>query len=188
MLIASGLLALLVGAAFAVLLSSVADLRALERRARRTEEVLQVANLLERRVVDLETAQRGYVITREERFLGSWRRAQAAFPTDAATLERLAGSDPQQRERARRITEATASYLRPPRGGTRPRPGQRPPPTRAGSAWTPSGPSSTASWPPSVAWRRRASGARTRPPHGPSSPRPSALAGRSCSSPCSPAT
>ena len=112
MLIASGLLALLVGAAFAVLLSSVADLRALERRARRTEEVLQVANLLERRVVDLETAQRGYVITREERFLGSWRRAQAAFPAEAATLERLAGNDPQQRERARRITEATASYLR----------------------------------------------------------------------------
>jgi hypothetical protein len=46
MLIASGLLALLVGAAFAVLLSSVADLRARERRARQSEEVLEVANVL----------------------------------------------------------------------------------------------------------------------------------------------
>src|SRR5215211_5337093 len=112
MLIASGLLALLVGAAFAVLLSSVADLRALERRARQSEEVLEVANVLERQVVDLETAQRGFVITREERLLEPWRRAQAAFPAEAATLERLIGNDPGQQARARRIVELTRSYLR----------------------------------------------------------------------------
>jgi signal transduction histidine kinase len=112
MLIASGLLALLVGAAFAVLLSSVADLRALEGRARQSEEVLGVANLLERLVVDLETAQRGFVITRKERFLEPWRRTQVAFPREAATLERLVGNDPEQQERVRRITRAVASYLR----------------------------------------------------------------------------
>jgi signal transduction histidine kinase len=112
MLIASGLLALLIGAAFAVLLSSVADLRTLERRARQSEEVLEVADVLERQVVDLETAQRGFVITGEERFLQPWRRAQAAFPGEAATLERLVGDDPQQQERVRRITQATGSYLR----------------------------------------------------------------------------
>ena len=112
MLIASGLLALLVGAAFAVLLSSVADLRALERRARQSEEVLEVANVLERQVVDLETAQRGFVITGQERFLQPWRRAQAAFPGEAATLERLVGNDPEQRRRARRIVAAATSYLR----------------------------------------------------------------------------
>ena len=112
MLIASGLLALLVGAAFAVLLSSVADLRALERRARQSEEVLEVANVLERRVVDLETAQRGFVITRQERFLDPWRRAQATIPEEAATLERLIGNDPAQQAQARRIVEQTRSYLR----------------------------------------------------------------------------
>ncbi|HJU00734.1 MAG TPA: CHASE3 domain-containing protein, partial [Actinomycetes bacterium] len=112
MLIASGLLALLVGAAFAVLLSSVADLRALERRARRSEEVLAVANVLERQVVDLETAQRGFVITRQGGFLEPWRQAQLAFPADAATLERLLGDDPAQQARARRIVELTRSYLR----------------------------------------------------------------------------
>jgi type II secretory pathway component PulJ len=42
MLIASGLLALVIGAAFAVLLSSVADLRASEQRARQSEEMLMV--------------------------------------------------------------------------------------------------------------------------------------------------
>jgi signal transduction histidine kinase len=111
MLIASGLLALLIGAAFAVLLSSVADLRALERRARRSEEVLEVANVLERQVVDLEAAQRGFVITGQERFLQPWRRAQAAFPGEAATLERLVGDAPGQQEQVRRITQATESYL-----------------------------------------------------------------------------
>jgi signal transduction histidine kinase len=112
MLIASGLLALLIGAAFAVLLSSVADLRALERRARRSEEVLEVANLLERQVVDLETGQRGFVITGQDRFLDPWRRARAAIPEEAATLERLVGNDPEQRERAQRILEGARSYLR----------------------------------------------------------------------------
>src|SRR5215218_7684304 len=112
MLIASGLLALLIGAAFAVLLSSVADLRALERRARRSEEVLEIANLLERRVVDLESSQRGFVITGDDRFLDPWRRAQTFFPEEAATLERLVGSDPERQARARRIVEGARSYLR----------------------------------------------------------------------------
>jgi signal transduction histidine kinase len=112
MLVASALLALLVGAAFAVLLSSVADLRALERRARRSEEVLEVANRLERLVVDLETGQRGFIITRQDSLLDPWRRAQASLPGEAATLERLVADDPEQRARARAIAEATRSYLR----------------------------------------------------------------------------
>jgi signal transduction histidine kinase len=112
MLIASGLLALLIGAAFAVLLSSVADLRALERRARQSEEVLEVANVLERQVVDLETAERGFIITNQQQFLDPWRRAQVAIPEEAAVLERLVANDPQQQERARSIVASTRSYLR----------------------------------------------------------------------------
>ena len=112
MLIASGLLALLIGTAFAVLLSSVADLRASERRARRSEEVLVVANRLERLVVDLEAAQRGFVITDQERFLEPWRDARTALPGEGGTLERLVADSPAQQEQARRIVEATGSYLR----------------------------------------------------------------------------
>jgi signal transduction histidine kinase len=112
MLIASGLLALVIGAAFAVLLSSVAELRASERRARRSEEVLVVANRLERLVVDLETGQRGFVITGQERFLRPWQDARNAFPAEAATLERLVAGNPEQQARARRITQAATSYVR----------------------------------------------------------------------------
>jgi signal transduction histidine kinase len=112
MVIASGLLALVVGAAFAVLLSSVADLRASERRTQRSEEVLELANLMERLVVDVEAGQRGFVITRQPRFLVPWRHAQVAFFQQAVILERLVASDPGQEQQARRIAAATRSYLR----------------------------------------------------------------------------
>ena len=109
MVIASGLLALVIGAAFAVLLSSVADLRTSERRARQSEEVLVVANRLERLVVDLETGQRGFVITGKERFLRPWQNARTTFAAEAATLERLVVGNPEQEARARRITQAATS-------------------------------------------------------------------------------
>ena len=73
MLISSGLLAVIIATAFAVLLDSVSDLRASERRARQSEEVLVEANRLERLVIDLETGQRGFIITGEERPLEPWR-------------------------------------------------------------------------------------------------------------------
>src|SRR5829696_2815825 len=112
MVIASGLLALVVGAAFVVLLSSVAELRASQQRAQQAEEVLVVANLLERLVVDLETGQRGFVITGQEDFLRPWQNAQAVFPEPAGRLERLVADNPEQQARARRITEAVTSYIR----------------------------------------------------------------------------
>jgi signal transduction histidine kinase len=111
MVVASGLLALVVGAAFAVLLSSVADLRSSERRARQSEEVLVVANQLERLVVDIESSQRGFVITGQERFLRPWRDARAAFPRQAGTLERLVAGNAEQEERARAIARAGESYV-----------------------------------------------------------------------------
>jgi len=86
MVIASGLLALVVGAAFATLLISVIELRAQERRTARSQQVLITANELERLVVDLETGVRGYAITGQERFLAPWRDAQAALPAVSSSL------------------------------------------------------------------------------------------------------
>ena len=111
MLISSGLLAVIIATAFAVLLSSVSDLRASERRARQSEEVLVEANRLERLVIDLETGQRGFIITGEERFLEPWRDARAALPNETSTLERLVADSPQQEARAQALTKAAESYL-----------------------------------------------------------------------------
>ena len=111
MLVASGLLALVIATAFAVLLTSVADLRTSERRARESEEVLVVANRLERLVVDLETGQRGFIITGQERFLQPWHDAQVAFPDQARNLQQLVADNPEQQARAQRLTEQVDSYL-----------------------------------------------------------------------------
>jgi signal transduction histidine kinase len=112
MLVASGLLALVVGAAFAVLLSSVADLRRVEDRATRSHDVLVTANRLERLAVDLETGQRGFVLTGQERFLEPWRAARVAFTPEAGMLSRLVADNPEQHRRAQRIAQAYTSYVR----------------------------------------------------------------------------
>jgi signal transduction histidine kinase len=111
LVVGSGLLMLLVGGAFAVLLVSVADLRTSARLARHSEEVLVAANQLERLIVDLETGQRGFVITAQERFLQPWQAARVAIPGQATTLERLTVVG-DQHSRARRIIQAATSYLR----------------------------------------------------------------------------
>jgi signal transduction histidine kinase len=111
-LVASGLLAVVVGATFAVLLTSVRDLRGLEDRAHRSEEVLVAANRLERLIIDLESGERGYLLTGSAEFLQPWEAARAAFPAQAAALERLVAGNAEQEARARRITQDGTSYLR----------------------------------------------------------------------------
>jgi signal transduction histidine kinase len=110
-LISGALLALIGGAAFAVVLSSVADLHESERRARRSQEVLVVAHHLERLVVDLETGLRGYIITGQPQFLHPAEAAQASFTQQAATLEELVADDRLQLAGAQRIVQATNSYI-----------------------------------------------------------------------------
>jgi signal transduction histidine kinase len=110
MVVASGLLALVVSAAFTVLLVSVEDLRNSERLALHSQEVLAAANQLERLVVDVETGQRGFVITGREKFLDPWRNARRALPEASRRLEQLTAGD-RQHEQALRIGRAAAAYV-----------------------------------------------------------------------------
>ena len=111
MVIASGLLATLVGAAFVLLLLTVDELRTTTDLRRQTREELVAADELEKLVIDLETGLRGFVITHEERFLDPWRAARAAFPAQARELELLTVNDPGQLDDARRIVRAIRSYI-----------------------------------------------------------------------------
>jgi len=111
MVVASGLLALVVSAAFVVLLVSVEDLRATERLALHSEEVLAAATQLERLVIDVESGQRGFVITGQERFLDSWRDAQRALPGASRRLAQLTADD-QEHGQALRIGQAVTAYVR----------------------------------------------------------------------------
>jgi signal transduction histidine kinase len=111
MIIASGLLALVVAAAFAVLLASILQLRGAERRASHSQDVLASANRLDRLVGDLETGQHEFLITARADALAPWSAARAAFPKRARALERLVADNPAQGTRARRIAQAGNSYI-----------------------------------------------------------------------------
>ena len=111
MAIASLLLALIVGGAFAVLLLAISDLRASGRLVTHSREQLAAADRLEELVIDLETGVRGFVIARQERFLEPWKAARAAFPDEARTLERLA-DEPGQKELVQGIARDTAAYIK----------------------------------------------------------------------------
>jgi signal transduction histidine kinase len=110
MIIASGLLALIIGGAFAVLLVALAREREASELSRESQAVLVAANALERLVIDLETGERGFVITGQDRFLEPWEAARSALPEATRELERLTVV-PVQHARAQRITEALTSYL-----------------------------------------------------------------------------
>ena len=109
---ASGLLALIVGGAFVALLLAINDLSDAGRRADHSEQVLVAANELERLLLDLETGERGFVLTRQARFLDPWSTARARFPQRAATLLRLVDGDPVAERRAAKITQDEREYIR----------------------------------------------------------------------------
>jgi CHASE3 domain sensor protein len=76
--VSSGLLALIVAAAFAVVLLAIADLRRVQQETSHAQEVLTTSNELERLLLDLETGQRGFILTGEGHFLEPWNERRAA--------------------------------------------------------------------------------------------------------------
>jgi PAS domain S-box-containing protein len=110
-LVAGGLLVLVSGAIFAVLLVSIEDLRDSSRLARRSAEVTAAANRLERVIVDAQTGQRGFLVTGDESVLEPWAEARAAFPRLAPELAALVADNPEQAARANAIESAGGSYI-----------------------------------------------------------------------------
>ncbi|HEX4751790.1 MAG TPA: CHASE3 domain-containing protein [Solirubrobacterales bacterium] len=111
LLLASGVLALVIGVTFVLLILAIEDLRNTGRLADQSRAALTASDGLGEVVLDLQTGARGFVITRQERFLGPWKAAVAKFPEQARTLERLAVS-PEQSKRARQVVGESRSYIR----------------------------------------------------------------------------
>ena len=111
MVVASGLLAMIVGGAFAFVLLTITDLRGTTELRRQTREALIGADTFEKRIIDLETGLRGFVITRDESFLEPASDARAALPASTRALERFASNEPVQLARVRRIVRATNEYV-----------------------------------------------------------------------------
>ncbi|HEX3813559.1 MAG TPA: CHASE3 domain-containing protein [Mycobacteriales bacterium] len=110
MFVASTLLAVLICGAFAVLLVAVEGQRDAARLAHQSQLVLSTANQLERLTVDLETGERGYLLTGDQQFLAPWKNARAAFPGAARALVLLSQNSAQHKQ-ALRIEQAGKSYI-----------------------------------------------------------------------------
>jgi signal transduction histidine kinase len=93
-----------------VLLVVVDDLRASARMEALSETELDGADRLERLVVDMETGLRGFVITRQARFLQPWGAARATFADQIAALQRNEVNRVQA-GRLRTIAQAVAAYV-----------------------------------------------------------------------------
>jgi len=106
-IVSSALLALVVGATFALLVRAVGDARAATDQATRSLEAIAAGTDLERVVLDLETGQSGYLIERDERFLEPWRRAMVQYPRASRALLDAAEGD----ARSRAITRAVDGYV-----------------------------------------------------------------------------
>ncbi|HSP73457.1 MAG TPA: ATP-binding protein [Gaiellaceae bacterium] len=91
---------------FALFLGTISHLRSAAAGQRRAEESVLAASRIERLLLDLETGQRGYVITGDPRFLQPWRTARRELPAAEADLRDLVGV-----ATARRITAAVDEYL-----------------------------------------------------------------------------
>jgi signal transduction histidine kinase len=108
---ASGVLMLLVGSGFVVLLISVQGLRASEHQAQHTAAVLTNAHQVERLVADLATGQRDYVITGQQKFLQPWEQAAGQLPQQTAALQQLVAGSPDEVTRAQAAGRSITSYL-----------------------------------------------------------------------------
>ncbi|MGA8115316.1 MAG: CHASE3 domain-containing protein [Actinocatenispora sp.] len=113
MIIASALLATILGGVFAFLIYAVTVQRNAAESARHTQQTLAVANKLERLVVDVETGERGYVLTQRPVFLNSWRTARAQLPATSDRLEEQLrdAQNERQRQRAHQLTDEVRSYV-----------------------------------------------------------------------------
>src|SRR5258706_1403616 len=109
----SVLLSAIIGSAFFLLMLAIEGLRDSESKANHSLKVLISESRLERLVIDVETSQRGFIITGDTRFLRPWYQARAALAREAADLERLASAgDAGESTRARRITQTAGSYIK----------------------------------------------------------------------------
>src|SRR3954468_9996220 len=105
MALVGGLIALLLGAAFALLVFAVRGQRDAGQLALRSQEAIAAGTNLEKTVISLENGLRGYVATGNERQLQPWNTGLKAYPGEVRQLERLVSDVPSQQAQVRLIKE-----------------------------------------------------------------------------------
>ncbi len=99
-----------VSGTFIALFMSVGDFHGESESAHRAERILSLTASAERHVVDVETGLRGFLLTREPRFLEPFHAGIREYRADFEEMARLV-TDPDQRVRLGALRRATADYM-----------------------------------------------------------------------------
>ena len=109
--LASALLAVLIAMAFTILVLTLSELRITTSQANRSKDVTSATLVLEKDVLQVDAALRGYLTTGDPRFLRAFRDASTELPAATAALDRTAAGREGQEVRARRLVTAVDEYV-----------------------------------------------------------------------------
>jgi len=108
--VASGAVALVLVAAFVPLGRALESTGEVIRAAARLDRAATQARTVLEQVIDLETGARGFILTRDDRFLEPWYAARKRLPRELRQLRRLVGTSAAT-PTAGRVVEQASSYL-----------------------------------------------------------------------------
>src|SRR5436309_13379536 len=96
MAIAGGLIALLLGAAFVLLVFAVSRQRDAGRLALRSQEAITAGTELEKTAINMENGLRAYVASGRRPSLGPWTAGLHSYPRQVRQVQRLVPHGPSQ--------------------------------------------------------------------------------------------
>src|SRR3954447_794296 len=111
MALVGGLIALLLGAAFGLLVFAVSKQRDAGKLALRSQEAITAGTELEKTVISLENGLRGFVASGRERQLDPWNAGLKVYPSQVRALERLVSDVPSQQAQVRLIRGQIDDYV-----------------------------------------------------------------------------
>src|SRR4051794_13324607 len=110
-LFGAGVLALVIAGLFLFMVGAIRAEHEAARQARASDDRIAAAIEEQKLVIDLETGLRGYLITREERFLAPWNDALTALPHTQGELTASVQGDPVAERLVREIDESVSDYV-----------------------------------------------------------------------------
>ena len=108
--LATGFVAVVVTTAFAVLFLAMMGVHHARDMAVHSADESYVVRDVRRMLVDMETADRGFIISGEQSFLDPWTAARQQLPESFTTLRNIA-DDPGQAARAEQLESDALSYV-----------------------------------------------------------------------------
>jgi signal transduction histidine kinase len=110
-LLVSGVITLILGAAFVLLIIAVQGQRNAGHLALRSQEAITAGSELQKSVINLESGLRGFVASGKDRSLEPWRSSLTQYPGQAEKLAKLVSDEPQQQALVRRIDTEIDDYV-----------------------------------------------------------------------------